>query len=143
MNGAAHHHGVEHLFKQWADQRLQWLALDWNGESRETGQQRGMTGRNEAHLAGSNGALGGVYALYLIVSDIKPCDFGALDDIDPQVARGFGIAPGYPVVFGNATTRLVGSTMNGVTNIRADIDYRYQFLHLFRSEPLTVNAIES
>ena len=48
MNSAAHHHGVEHLFQQWTDQRLQWPALDRNGEPGEIGQQRRMTGRQQA-----------------------------------------------------------------------------------------------
>ena len=118
MNSAAHDHGVEHLFKQWTDQRLQWPALDWNGESGEIGQQRGMTGCNEAHLAGSDGALGGVYALDLIVPDVKACHFGALDDIHPKIARCLRIAPGHPVMFGDAATRLVGGTMNRIPDIR-------------------------
>ena len=38
MNSAAHHYGIEHLFKQWTDQCLQWPALDWNGEIRRDWQ---------------------------------------------------------------------------------------------------------
>src|SRR5688572_24171313 len=37
VNSAAHDHGVEHLFKQWTDQCLQWTALNWNGKSGELG----------------------------------------------------------------------------------------------------------
>src|SRR5882672_303038 len=118
MDSAAHNDGVKHLFKQWTDQRLQWPALDWNGESGEIGQQRGMTGCNETHLAGSDGALGGVYALDLIVPDVKACHFGALDDIHPKVARCLRIAPGHPVMFGDSATRLVGGTMNRIPDIR-------------------------
>src|SRR5450432_3582675 len=101
-----------------------------------------MTGCNETHLAGCDSALGGVYALDLIVPDVKACHFDALDDIHPKVARCFRIAPGHPVMFGDAATLLVAGTMNRIPNIRADIDDGYQFLHLSRSEPLTVDAVE-
>src|SRR5215218_2885099 len=101
-----------------------------------------MAGCNETHLARSDRALGGVYALDPIVRDVKARDFGALDDVHPPVARCLSITPGYPVMFGDATTRLVGGTMNRVSDIFADIDYGHQLLHLYRSEPLTVDAIE-
>src|SRR5258705_8772553 len=101
-----------------------------------------MTGCNEAHLTGSDGSLRGVYGPDLIVLDVKARYFGILDDIHPKVARRFRIAPGHPVMFGDAAARLVGGTMNRIPDIRADIDDGYQLLHLCRSEPLTVDAVE-
>ena len=127
---------------QWTHERLQWPALDWNGEPGEIGQYRGVTGCNETHLAGSDGALRGVYALNLIVPDVEACHFGALNDIHPKVARCLCIAPGHPVMFGDAATRLVGGSMNRIPDIFADIDDGHQLLHFCWSEPLTINAIE-
>src|SRR4029453_13173622 len=113
-----------------------------NGEPGEIGQQRGMTCSNESYLAGCNGALAGIYPLDSIVPDVKTCHFDALDDIHPKVACCLRIAPGHRVMFGDAATRLVSGTMNWIPDIRTDVDDGHQFLHLCRSEPFTVNAVE-
>ena len=101
-----------------------------------------MTGRNETYLAGSDSSLRSMHALNFIVLDVKACHFGALDDIHPKVARCLRIAPGHPVMFGDAATRLVGGAMNRIPDILADIDDGNKLLHLCRSEPLTVDTVQ-
>src|SRR5689334_10752415 len=83
-----------------------------------------------------------MYTLHLIVTDIKAIDFRSLYDIHAKVARGFRIAPGYPIMFGNAATWLIGRSMNGIADVFTDVDDRYQLLYFSRREPLTVDAIE-
>src|SRR4051794_18836220 len=100
-----------------------------------------MTCPNKTYLSGSDVALAGMNAMNFIVPDIKACHFAALNDIHPKITCCFRIPPGYPVMFGNAATWLVSSTMNGVPHIRADIDDGYQLLHLFRSKPFTIDTV--
>src|SRR5262245_2403427 len=84
MDSSTHNYGIEHLFKQWTDKRLQWSTLDWNGESCETCQYRGMSRCYQAYLSCGYASLCGMDTLHFIVPDIKSCHFGALDDIDPK-----------------------------------------------------------
>src|SRR6478735_12394597 len=100
-----------------------------------------MSCRNQSHLPRSNSPLGTVYTLDPVIPDVKARHFCALDDIHPKVARCLRIAPGHPVMLGNATTRLVGGTMDRVAHIRTDIDDGHQLFHFLRGEPLTVDAV--
>src|SRR5688572_10601121 len=101
-----------------------------------------MTCCNESYFVGSDVSHGGLNAMNFIVTYIKAGHFAALDDIHSKITRCFCKTPGHPVMLGNAATRLVSSTMNRVTDIRANINDGYQLLHFFGSEPLTVDAVE-
>ena len=101
-----------------------------------------MTCCNKTNLSCSDITLRSLNAINFIVADIKACHFSSLDNVYSKITCSFCITPRHPIMLGNAATWLVGSTMNRVPDIRADIDDGHQLLHFCRSKPLTVDAVE-
>ena len=69
-------------------------------------------------------------------------NFAILDNVHATIGCCAGIAPGHGVVPGGTAAPLQGRTDDRIAGVGREIDRRAEFLHLFRREPLIVDAVQ-
>src|SRR5699024_10380228 len=108
MHRTGHDDGIDNRLDRLRHQRLQRMRLYRQGKARHVGQYAGMTGHDDADLAGLDRALDCFHAGDFAAITDDAGDGTVLDDVDPGRVRGTRIPPGHTVMTCGTPTWLIG-----------------------------------
>src|SRR5207245_2283685 len=115
VHGPGHHNTVQDWFEQLGDQRLEWVALDWEADADHGRQHAGMTGGAESDLPRRDPAAAGADTDHPVPLKVEPGDLAALDSVVGVVFETF---PEFELVLvhsGAVVPQVVGAVDGGVS----------------------------
>ena len=102
-----------------------------------------MTGRANGHAAGRDRAATGLHTDDAVALEVEAGDFAVLDEVHAHLVRLAGEGPGDIVMLGDPAAALQRAAHHGVTHVRRGVHDRAEGLHLVRSQPLGIDAVQA